>query len=97
MPRDRPLGRREVREQFVGLWALQPDRLQAPAAIPPQQDCEQPLAEAAVRVIEDRPAVFGIHSLQARRARLRDLRPAPASPARSVAAGLDTRARAETA
>ena len=59
MPRGHALHRRKVREEVVGLGSLQGDRPQAQCAVPAQQAGEQPLAEAAVRVVEDHPAVLG--------------------------------------
>lgn len=55
VPRGHPLSGRELWEQVVGLGPLQRDRVQARRAVPPQQGGQQPLAEAAVRVVEDSP------------------------------------------
>jgi len=58
MPRGHPLSGRELSDQVVGLGSLQRDRVQARRAIPPQQAGQQPLAEAAFRVVKNRPAAF---------------------------------------
>ena len=58
MPGGHPLSGRELPEQVVGLGSLQRDRVQARRAVPPQQGGQQPLAEAAVGVVQDRPAAF---------------------------------------
>ncbi len=59
VPRGHPRSGRELSEQVDGLGSLQRDRVQARRAIPPQQAGQQPLAEAALRVVKDRPAVLG--------------------------------------
>ncbi len=58
VPRGHPLSGREFLQQVVGLGSLQRDQVQARRAVPPQQGREQPRAEVAIRVVEDRPAAF---------------------------------------
>jgi hypothetical protein len=59
VPRGHSLGGREVWEKIVGLAQLQSDRPQPSCAIGSAQAGEQPLAQAAVRVVKDRPAALG--------------------------------------
>ena len=61
MPGGHSLGGPEVGEKLAGFGLLQGDWAQAPRAIAAQESGEQPLAEAAVRVIEEQPALFGGH------------------------------------
>ena len=58
VPRSHALFRREVREKLLGLWPLQRKRAQADGSVPGQQAAEQPLAQAAVTVVQDPPALL---------------------------------------
>ena len=51
MPGGHALGGRELHQQIGGLGPLQRDRRQARRTVPPQQQRQRPLAEAAVGVI----------------------------------------------
>ncbi|MGC1853061.1 MAG: hypothetical protein WA687_11540 [Solirubrobacterales bacterium] len=48
-------GQLEIGEQLVSLRPLQGDWMQPRGAIPAEQDGEQPLAKAAISVVENRP------------------------------------------
>ena len=59
VPGGHSLGGIEVGEKVVGLGLPQGNRAQERFAIPAKQAGEEPGAEPAVRVVEDRPAVLG--------------------------------------
>src|SRR5213079_3059416 len=63
VPRGHPLIRVEVGEQFGRLRPLERNRRGQAGTVPAQQAGQEPLAEAAVPVVEDEPALVAAQAV----------------------------------